>query len=103
LARLQTFPDDIELPGSRNEIQRLVGNAVPSLLGEVIGREIARQFLNKRPRGPLNLLPPKRDDMPPPEAVKPVSRPYLALIDDHADHPGTGLGRRAQLRASNAA
>ncbi len=103
LARLQTFPEDVELPGSRNEIQRMVGNAVPSLLGEVIGREIARQLLGKKVVGKPKLLPPKRDDLPAPEPVKAVTRPYLALIDDHADHPGTGLGRRAQLRSTRAA
>lgn len=104
LARLQTFPDDVELPGSRNEIQRLVGNAVPSLLAEVIAREIATQLLGREPyeQAP-KLMPPVRSNRPLAEPPKPVTRPYLALVDDHADHPGTGLGRRAQLRASEAA
>lgn len=104
LARLQTFPDDVELPGSRNEIQRLVGNAVPSLLAEVIAREISTQLLGREPyeQAP-KLMPPVRSNRPPAEPLKPVTRPYLALVDDHADHPGTGLGRRAQLRASEAA
>lgn len=104
LARLQTFPDDVEFPASRNEIQRMLGNAVPSLLGEVLGRAIAVQLLGRRryAKGP-RLMPPVRPEMPGPEPVQPVSRPFLALIDDHADHPGTGLGRRAQLRGVEAA
>lgn len=104
LARLQTFPDDFTASASRNEIQRLLGNAVPSLLAEVLAREIAVQLLG-RPAypHPPRLLPPVRPGRPAPEPVQPVSRPYLALIDDHADHPGTGLGRRAQQRSSRAA
>lgn len=104
LARLQTFPDDVELLGSRNEAQRLAGNAVPSLLAEVVAREIATQLLGRtRDESAPKLLPPLRADRPSPERAKPVSKPYLALVDDHADHPGTGLGRRAQLRATKAA
>lgn len=104
LARLQTFPDDVDLLGSRNEAQRLAGNAVPSLLAEVIAREIATQLLGEPayPNSPT-LLPPARGDRPVPERVRPVPRPYLDLVADHADHPGTGLGRRAQLRSTKAA
>lgn len=104
LARLQTFPDDVVLPASRNEAQRLIGNAVPSLLAEVLAREIAVQLLGREAyqHGP-SLLPPHRNDHPATEPVAQVSRPYRTLIDDHADHPGTGLGRRAILRAQRAA
>ena len=104
LARLQTFPDDITFPVSRNEVQRLLGNAVPSLLAEVLAREIAVQLLGRAVYSESpKLLPPARRQRPDPEPVVPVSRPYLALIDDHADHPGTGLGRGAQQRATRAA
>jgi len=104
LARLQTFPESLTFPVSRNEVQRLAGNAVPSLLAEVLAREIAVQLLGQGPyAGPPKLLPPARKRRPKPEPVIPVSRPYLALIDDHADHPGTGMGRGAQQRATRAA
>lgn len=104
LARLQTFPNDVELLGSRNEAQRLAGNAVPSLLAEVIARRIATQLLGKPAYAEVpRLLPPVRENRPKPQSIKPVSQPYLALVDDHADHPGTGLGRRAQLRSTKAA
>jgi DNA (cytosine-5)-methyltransferase 1 len=104
LARLQTFPDDVTFPASRNEIQRMLGNAVPSLLAEVMAREIAVQFLGAKPyTGEPTLLPPERGPTPAPEPVRPVARPYRALIDDHADHPGTGLGRRARMRMPQAA
>jgi DNA (cytosine-5)-methyltransferase 1 len=104
LARLQTFPDDVHFPASRNELQRMLGNAVPSLLAEVIAREIAVQLLGAKPYvSEPSLLPPDRGPAPAAEPVRPVSRPYRALIDDHADHPGTGLGRRARLRIEQAA
>ncbi|MBU0608414.1 MAG: DNA cytosine methyltransferase, partial [Armatimonadetes bacterium] len=41
MARLQTIPDDIEFRGSRVSVQRQIGNAVPSLLSEIIGRALA--------------------------------------------------------------
>lgn len=103
LARLQTLPSDLAFGTSRSEAQRLLGNAVPSLVAEVLAQEIAVQFLGRKPSSkPPKLLPPVRPGMPGPEPVQPVRRPYLALIDQHADHPGTGLGRRALLRSSAA-
>jgi DNA (cytosine-5)-methyltransferase 1 len=102
LCRLQTFPE-LHIDASRTEAQRMLGNAVPSLLAEVLAREIAMQLLGRPTyQMPLQLLPPARTDMPPPEQVRPVSRPYLALLDDHEDHPGTGLGRGAKRRVNAA-
>jgi len=104
LARLQTFPDDVNFPVSRNEVQRQLGNAVPSLLAEVLAREIAVQLLRRPAYAQLpKLLPPRLKRREKAEPVVPVSRPYLALIDDHADHPGTGLGRSARQRVTRAA
>jgi DNA (cytosine-5)-methyltransferase 1 len=48
LCRLQTFPDDLQFDCSRNEVQRMLGNAVPSLLAEVIAREIRGGSLNNQ-------------------------------------------------------
>ncbi len=81
---------------SRNAAQRLLGNAVPSLLAEVLALEIRRQLLGdlKRRRAP-SLMPPARSDLPASEPVLPVPAKYHALIGDHADHPGEGRGNRA--------
>ena len=42
--RLQTFPDDWQLAGTVERQWRQVGNAVPPLLGEVLGKEIKTQL-----------------------------------------------------------
>jgi DNA (cytosine-5)-methyltransferase 1 len=99
LARLQTFPQGLNLPFSRNEVQRLLGNAVPSLIAEVLAREIRRQLLGaRRTNAGLKLLPPRRGPAPPPEKVTRVSKKYRALIGEHSDHPGEGLGSGARQR-----
>jgi DNA (cytosine-5)-methyltransferase 1 len=96
LCRLQTFPDDLEFDCSRNEVQRLLGNAVPSLLTEVLGREIRRQLLGDAlASSRLKLLPSIRGKPPQSEYVYPVPKKYRSLIGEYADHPGEGLGRGA--------
>lgn len=93
LARLQTFPEDAIILGDRADVQRQLGNAVPSLLAEVLARAIARQFFGVKPETKRpKLLPERRDDMPAPEAVASVPAKYFTLIGNHASHPGTGQG-----------
>ena len=41
-ARLQTFPDSFRFAGTQAERALLIGNAVPPLLGEVLGRHLKR-------------------------------------------------------------
>lgn len=98
MCRLQTFPDGLRFEASRNEVQKMLGNAVPSLIAEVLAREIRKQLLGSPSRGQLKLLPPRRTNTPPPEPLRPVPDQYLALIGDHAEHPGTGKGRGALRR-----
>lgn len=43
-ALLQTFPDDFQWCGSKIQIARQIGNAVPPLLAEVIARHVARHL-----------------------------------------------------------
>ena len=99
LARLQTFPERLRFNCSRNEAQRLLGNAVPSLLTEILGWEIRRQLLGHKgkPRR-FKLLPPARPEVPAAEPVADVAAEYQQYLGDHADHPGEGLGRGAQER-----
>ncbi len=42
--RIQTFPDNFVIKGAWDEAMRQIGNAVPVLLGETIGRELANRL-----------------------------------------------------------
>jgi DNA (cytosine-5)-methyltransferase 1 len=93
MCRLQTFPDDFHIRGGVTEAQRQLGNAVPSLLAEVLGREIRRQLLRQPcEESRLRLALGRRLPVPPPEPVAPVPDKYLHLVGDHEPHPGTGKG-----------
>lgn len=48
MARIQTFPDDVEVLGGNSNVQKQIGNAVPSAIGELLGKEIRRQFFGER-------------------------------------------------------
>lgn len=99
LCRLQTFPDNVKIVGSRVAAQRQLGNAVPSLLAEVVAREVSSQLLGVKPQNvtPL-LMPPDNSPPPPPEPLNPVARKYRHLVGDHSAHPGTGKGHAALAR-----
>ena len=44
-ARIQSFPDDFVWCGTRAEIARQIGNAVPPLLAEALARDLRAQGL----------------------------------------------------------
>jgi DNA (cytosine-5)-methyltransferase 1 len=98
LCRIQTFPDGLAIGAGRTEMQRMLGNAVPSLVAEVLAREIRRQLLDAPLDGPLHLMPARRRPIPPPEEVMTVHPKYLSMVGEHQAHPGTGKGKRALLR-----
>jgi DNA (cytosine-5)-methyltransferase 1 len=95
LMRLQTFPDDVELDCSRRDAQRLVGNAVPSALAEVLAKEVLRQLFRQYVQPDITLLPQRRSLSKTDFPLAPVPSKYLRLIGNHAPHPGTGKGNRA--------
>lgn len=99
LCRLQTFPDDVSIVGNRLVVQKQVGNAVPSLLAEILGRAVKEQTLGyAKHRSPLRLLPKSRGKAPGKIRVAAVPRKYWSQIGVHLPHPGTGLGRGALSR-----
>jgi DNA (cytosine-5)-methyltransferase 1 len=100
MARLQTFPDDVIIRGKYADAQRQLGNAVPSLLGEVLARAIRKQLLGHGlpSETPSLLRAPAVRPCPPPSRTSKVPSRYLALRGEHDAHPGTGKGYRA-LRA----
>lgn len=100
MCRLQTFPDGLTFGCGRTEVQRMLGNAVPSLLAEVLAREIRRQLLDSPFDGELQLLPPRRAPVPDPEPLDPVPEKYHHMAGDHADHPGTGKSVKARARTT---
>ncbi len=100
LCRLQTFPDNVEIKGTRVAAQRQIGNAVPSLLAEVLARSIRTQLLGRRLVSALpKLLRPAASLTPAPRAPEPINPKYRALLGPHIAHPGTGLGNAAVQRS----
>jgi DNA (cytosine-5)-methyltransferase 1 len=100
MARLQTFPDNVVITGTHADAQRQLGNAVPSLLAEVLARAIRKQILGYGvPSGAPSLLPLRSTPKSPaPSPTIKVPSRYLVLRGEHDAHPGTGKGYRA-LRA----
>jgi len=102
LCRLQTFPDSVQVFGNRMSVQRQIGNAVPSLLAEVLAREIKTQIIGyRRTSQPLVLMPTDRSPVPPPERVRIVPTEYKKLAGRHQAHPGTGKGPRSVQQRSD--
>jgi DNA (cytosine-5)-methyltransferase 1 len=102
MARLQTFPDDVQVTGSLADAQRQLGNAVPSLLAEVLARAIAAQLLGRPDLDAEPVLGVRRANIapPPPERITGVPPRFEVLRGKHDAHPGTGKGWRAQARGS---
>jgi DNA (cytosine-5)-methyltransferase 1 len=97
LCRLQTFPDGYDIAGGRTEVQRQLGNAVPSLIGEILGKEIRRQFFKADFIEPLKLLREPNKKKHTAQPTLPVASKYLDLIGVYGDHPGTGKGPSASI------
>ena len=97
MMRLQTFPDGYHIEGGYTEATRQIGNAVPSLMAEVLGRAIREQLLDDpvHPQPP-KLLPARRTPVPAPEPITEVPAKYLVYLGEHAPHPGTGRGHLVQ-------
>ena len=90
MARIQTFPHDVHFECSNRITRKLIGNAVASLIAEVLAREIRRQLLDgAEDRTPPKLLPRARGGAPKPEPTAAVPARYLDLVGHHPDHPTT--------------
>lgn len=99
LARIQTFPRGVRFIGNRMSIQRQIGNAVPSLMAEVIARAIVEQvFAEQCSQTDLRLKVEPRRPIPPPEEVAAVPAKYAVHEGKHAPHPGEGLGPGVKQR-----
>jgi DNA (cytosine-5)-methyltransferase 1 len=97
MLRLQTIPSDIFVAGTRSDRQRQIGNAVPSLLAEAIGRAIIAALNGKDiSKKPSKLAISPKKHLPKPNRARSPHRRYLDMIGRHRDHPGTGLGPAAR-------
>ena len=97
ICRLQTIPDDWQIYGNYRDAYMQVGNAVPSLIGEVMGKEIAFQYFGREKESDLTLLPKLNSKKYKIEKPKRVLKKYL-VCEDMPDHPGTGRGPGALNR-----
>ena len=77
LAALQTFPTGHPFKGTPNSQARQIGNAVPPLLGEVVGRAVGRSVFGKVYPDPPVHRPPTATTPPPVASVHPVPEEYL--------------------------
>ena len=74
-----------------DSVQRMLGNAVPSLIAVVLAREIRRQlFGDSKATSKVTLMPPVRTPVPKPEILKPLPAKYRSMVGEHPDHPGEG-------------
>lgn len=92
LARLQTFPDDWNFSGSYQSSRRQIGNAVPPLIGEMLGREIINQYFGQKNRNELTLLLNRNNKRFRKIKVNQVPDEFMGMIGEHEDHPGVGKG-----------
>lgn len=103
LCRLQTFPDGYQLSGTLSAAQRQAGNAVPSLLAEVLALEIRRQLLDHPVSSarPTLLKEPCALPPPPPRFARRIPQKYLDQERDvrpHGEHKRPlANGSRAQV------
>lgn len=80
MARIQTFPDDVRIQGGISNVQKQLGNAVPSGLAEVLGREIRAQFFQENVSTRSTLIPNKRNRKKEVTYSKVVPENYLEII-----------------------
>jgi DNA (cytosine-5)-methyltransferase 1 len=81
-ARVQTFPDWFVFPEARTHAFRLIGNAVPPLIAEAVGRAI-RRFLAPEPADAVPAAPRRAAAQPAP--TPPPTRPAFALPANRAE------------------
>lgn len=95
MARLQTFPQDWQFKGSYRESVKLVGNATPPLLAEIVGRAVLHTLdpgatsSHERPTLCIarSVVPHPRPILP-----RPIPARYRGMVGAKRAHPGTGMG-----------
>lgn len=101
LCALQTFPKGYHIEGSILSAHKQLGNAVPSLLAEILGREILKQFFGEEIQDGPSLAITRSRKTPNPHPVTSVPQQFMNLVANHPPHPGQGMGPGAQQRDNN--
>jgi DNA (cytosine-5)-methyltransferase 1 len=102
MAAIQTFPPGLRFIGGHMSIQKQIGNAVPSLVTEVLGREIRRHLFGHKIDSPLTLAVKLHRPLPPPEPTKAVPEKFLHLQGDHPDYDDLRKEAKRKLAIGNA-
>ena len=83
MARIQTFPDDVEVLGGTSNVQKQIGNAVPSAIGELLGKEIRKQFFNERVSSKnLKLIPKATKSPNKVNFMNKIADQYIELLEN---------------------
>ncbi|WP_431850803.1 DNA cytosine methyltransferase [Allosphingosinicella sp.] len=93
LASLQSFPPTFKFSGDRASRHRQIGNAVPPILAEALGRSLLDAF-GREPEDRRWVRLGRQGCTPVLPNVAPVPKQYLKLAGNHLDHPGPGKGPR---------
>jgi DNA (cytosine-5)-methyltransferase 1 len=100
LGRLQTFPKTYEFMGYPTSQRRQIGNAVPCLLAEHVGRSLGRLLYSIEYPSKLVYQITGSHPCPPPEVPTEVPVRYSALVGRKEAHPGPGQGPGARAVTS---
>lgn len=103
MAALQTFPRGLRFVGSRVSVQKQIGNAVPSLVTEVLGRAIREELFDQKDTAPMRLAVPARRPIPARERLRPVPKKFLRLQADHPDYDDLRKEAKRKQAAADAA
>ena len=101
LARLQTFPNSIQFPVSYRSARLQIGNAVPPLLGEVMGRLLRKELGDVLPGKRIWIPNRNLGQSPGPSDTSDVPTKFMHESGRHAPHPGLQRhARRTQERVA---
>lgn len=98
MAAIQTFPLKYKFCGNRSSRQRQIGNAVPPLLAEHIGRSLITE-LGGTPPPNVKLAIERTTAKLAAATLASVPAAFKQLAGVHPDHPGAGLGPRPRPNA----
>lgn len=96
--RIQSFPLDWRVEGTRREKVRQIGNATPPLLAEVLGKSLRWTLHGTSFREAPTFRVKRAAATPPPARISPVPAQFHALRGEHPDHPGAGAGPQPRSR-----